>query len=186
MHCLGLVLHSVTHVGIQVLTGNLNLSGRPNPNRPHPGYPEVQLTLLQTKFEATGPAFLVRLFYKIMGSSEDSVTGERHNPLETVGFTRIWAEPISIHGEKEGECSSDGAGEPKEGVAFVNKASIESHIRVPRLLMRVMPLSKDKMERKGSHTLHVAISKDMGPAMKRLTESYETWLSSMEEKQAQI
>ena len=81
MHCLGLVLHSVTHVGIQTFVND----GK---------YPEVHLTLMETNFEATGPKFLVSLFYKIMLAHEDDDNGDindnegKQKAVETIGFTR--------------------------------------------------------------------------------------------------
>ena len=75
MHCLGLTLHSVTHVGIQTF---VNDDGQ---------YPEVHLTLMETEFEATGPQFLVSLFHKIM-LHDDNDAGGRQKAVETIGFTR--------------------------------------------------------------------------------------------------
>ena len=74
MHCLGLILHSVTHVGIQTFVDG--------------EYPEVHLTLMETEFEATGPQFLVHLFDKIMLAHEDNNTGGKQKAVETIGFTR--------------------------------------------------------------------------------------------------
>ena len=73
MHCLGLILHSVTHVGIQTFVDG--------------EYPEVHLTLMETEFEASGPRFLVNLFDKIM-LHEDNNTGGKQKAVETIGFTR--------------------------------------------------------------------------------------------------
>lgn len=173
MHCLGLVLHSVTNVGIQVLKGNYD-TGMSNPKRPFPGYPAVELTLLKTTFEATGPEFLVRLFNKIM-QHKDKNTGQKKEALETIGFTRIWAEPATA---MDGTCdSSSEDAKAKEGrVVFVNHARLESHIRVPRLLMRVLPMSKMRMEKRGSATLLNTIEKDMKPAMERFTDAYSEWI----------
>ena len=75
MHCLGLTLHSVTHVGIQTF---VNDDGQ---------YPEVHLTLMETEFEATGPQFLVHLFHKIV-LHDDNDAGGKQKAVETVGFTR--------------------------------------------------------------------------------------------------
>mmetsp|Transcript_3968 Transcript_3968/g.7800 ORF Transcript_3968/g.7800 Transcript_3968/m.7800 type:complete len:360 (-) Transcript_3968:2414-3493(-) len=171
MHCLGLVLHSVTHVGIQVLDGNHNDYGsRPNKNRRYPGYPELQLTLLETTFEATGPAFLVRLFYKIM-RHEDNNRGGRQEAFETIGFTRIWAEPV-LRNDNETN------GRPQT-IVFADEARLEARIRVPKLLIRLVPMSRKSMERHGSATLLKTITKDMIPAMRRLTDAYVEWLSAL-------
>lgn len=174
MHCLGLTLHSVTQVGIQVLKGNHNGGGggggRPNQSRRFPGLPELQLTLLDTAFEATGPKFLVRLFYKIMQpppqQSSSSPAAENHDcsSVETIGLTRIWAEPAGD--------------EHPNAIVFVNQARLETHIRVPSLLMKVIPMSRQRMEQRGSNTLQHAIEKDMVPAMERFVNAYLEWNSS--------
>ena len=164
MHCLGLVLHSVTHVGIQAFDGNRNNND----------YPELQLTLLETTFEATGPAFLVRLFYNIMRHEDNNSRG-RQEAVETIGFTRIRAEPVGLD-ENETAATSTSSGKPQT-IVFANEARLEARIRVPKLLIRLIPMSQKSMERHGSATLLKTIRKDMMPAMQRLTDAYVEWLS---------
>ena len=73
MHCLGLVLHAITNVGIQTFVEG--------------DYQEVHLTLMETEFVATGPQFLVNLFNKIMLHEDNNAEGKQ-KAVETIRFTR--------------------------------------------------------------------------------------------------
>ena len=185
MHCLGLILHSVTHVGIQTFVDG--------------ECPEVHLTLMETEFQATGPQFLVNLFNKIM-LHEDNNTGGKQKAVETIGFTREFMCSIllMLHNTSSFICKSDivsfsnlCAGiwaEPakndddhEDGIIFVDQARLEARIYVPPLLIRLFPISKRRMEKAGSATLLKTIRNDMIPAMDRLVGAYRLWIGGQDE-----
>jgi len=183
MEFIGVKLNSIAIVGIQLLRGADRKSGEVTMNskrRQFLGYPELQFTLLDAIYEASGPRPLVWLFYKIIGQQtnvkdliQDSEKNNdyiirteeslRSHRLQTTGFTRVWAEPVHIAETKM--------------IRFVNKAKLEGRIRIPSLLLAVLPTTLEKLEKQGSKTVNNEIEKDIGPGMQRYQNAYIEWLS---------
>lgn len=170
MQFLGIKLHSVVTVGTQLLKG-YDSEGKIIPTRPFLGCPEFQFTLLGSRFSAEGPRPLVWLFNKITRRQESTNFAKRKSyygndrPVVTRGFTRIWSEAVG-----------DGK------IIFCTDANLESQLRIPRLLTRLLPMSLDKMEEQGSKTLQNAIEKDIAPAMERCGKVYIDWVSVEDSK----
>ncbi len=170
MQFLGIKLHSVVIVGTQLLKG-YDSEGNIIPSRTYLGFPEFQFTLLGSRFSAEGPRPLVWLFNKITRRQESTdFAGSASHPenirsIVTRGFTRIWSEVVA-----------DGK------IIFCTDARLESQISIPRLLTRLLPMSLDKMEEKGSKTLQKAIEKDIAPAMERCSKAFQEWALIIESK----
>mmetsp|Transcript_28482 Transcript_28482/g.40810 ORF Transcript_28482/g.40810 Transcript_28482/m.40810 type:complete len:326 (+) Transcript_28482:136-1113(+) len=162
MPFLGVKLLSVVTVGTQLLLG-LDGNGQIKANNSL-GLPEFQFTLLDSFFIAEGPRPLVWLFQKITGRQESKDFSEKKsgqgNRIGTKGFTRIRT-----------EMTEDGR------VKFCTKARLESILRIPRLMVRLLPTSVENMEKQGSATLHNAIEKDISPALNRFGNAYLDWVS---------
>lgn len=168
MQFLGIKLHSVVIVGTQLLKGH-DSEGNIIPSRSYVGCPEFQFTLLGSRFSAEGPRPLVWLFNKITRRNQSTDADESASHPENIrsivtrGFTRIWSEVVA-----------DGK------IIFCTDARLESQINIPRLLTRLLPMSLEKMEEKGSKTLQKAIEKDIAPAMERCSKAYQEWALIME------
>jgi len=156
MHFIGVTLHSTATVGIHYLQGSSF-----SPKSEHHGFPEFHFYLLSTNLEARGPKPLVWLFYKLIGKKqgEEGISTASASRFQTSGFTRVWAEAV----EKK--------------VIFHNAARLESRLRIPSVLLSLMPFSVEHLEQQGSGSLQIAIDKDMEPAAERFEEAYINWLS---------
>ena len=157
MHCVGVTLHSSTFVGMQLLL----LQDDDN----HQNV-ELQMTLLDTTLDATGPGPLVSLFYKIMGRPNNNNSTKEDDDhqepaIQTIGFTRVSAK------------KSDN---DNNNIIFVSTARLESRMRIPALLWKLIPMSKKRLEARGSATLQKAIEKDMDAALERLAKAYVKWI----------
>lgn len=159
MHFIGVTLHSTATVGIQYLQGPDFVK-----QSHHYGFPEFRFYLLSTNLEARGPPPLVWLFYKLIGKKqgEDGISTASASRFQTSGFTRVWAEAVTS----------------QRKVVFHNTARLESRLRIPSVLLSLMPFSVQHLEEKGSESLQTAIDKDMEPAAERFQEAYTQWLIS--------
>jgi hypothetical protein len=157
MHFIGVTLHSTATVGIQYLKGS-DFAKQSS----HFGFPEFRFYLLSTNLEARGPPPLVWLFYKLIGKKqgEDGISTASASRFQTSGLTRVWAEAS------------------QKRVIFHNTARLESRLRIPSVLLSLMPFSVQHLEEKGSESLQTAIDKDMEPAAERFQEAYTQWLVS--------
>jgi hypothetical protein len=175
MHCIGVTLHSSTYVGMQLLVQQQQKQNDDddNNNNNNTQMTELQMTLLDTTLDATGPRPLVSLFYKIMGQRDrrdllradnGTTTREDHDhphessAIQTIGFTRVSAQTSNNH------------------LIFTSTARLESRMRIPALLWKIIPMSKKRMEERGSATLQKAIEKDMDAALERFAKAYVTWI----------
>lgn len=156
MRFIGVTLHSTATVGIQYLQES------DFHDKAHFG-PEYHFYLLSTNLEARGPPPLVWLFYKLIGKKQgqEGISTAKASRFQTSGFTRVWAEALSR--EKK--------------LVFHNTARLESRLRIPSVLLSLMPFSVEHLEEKGSAALQDAIDKDMEPAAERFQEAYTKWLS---------
>ena len=66
---------------------------------------------------------------------------------------------------------------PRNKVVFHNTCRLESKLRIPSVLLSLMPFSIEHLEQKGSESLQTAIDKDMEPAAERFQEAYMNWIS---------
>lgn len=151
MHFIGVTLHSTATVGIQYL-----------PSSQQFGIPEFHFYLLSTNLQAHGPKPLVWLFYKLIGkkAGQEGISTVTASRFQTSGYTRVWAQPS-----------------PRNKVVFHNTARLESKLRIPSVLLSLMPFSIEHLEQKGSESLQTAIDKDMEPAAERFQEAYMNWIS---------
>ena len=158
MSFIGITLHSTASVGIQFLSGS-----EYSQQSKHSGFPELHFYLLSTNLEARGPAPLVWLFYKLIGKKqgEDGITSSTASRFQTSGFTRVWAEA------KE-----------KRKVVFHDMALLESRLRIPSILLKLVPFSIEHLEKQGSDSLQTAVDKDVVPALDRFQSAYMEWLSN--------
>jgi len=133
--------------------------------------PEFQLTFIKDSQKVTGPRFLVFIFNKLTGRDEGkegkdgggggSGGGEGKEQAVT-SFSRFFAEQSS---ETE--------------ATFVIETSLDIAIKFPSLLMKILPVSKEKAEEQGSASVIKTLVKDTGASLERIA-TYYTQVSSMQ------
>ena len=129
--------------------------------------PEFQLTFIKDSQKVTGPRFLVFIFNKLTGRDEgkegkDDGGGGEGKEQAVTSFSRFFAEQSS---ETE--------------ATFVIETSLDIAIKFPSLLMKILPVSKEKAEEQGSASVIKTLVKDTGASLERIA-TYYTLVSSMQ------
>lgn len=121
-------------------------------------YPEYQFSLLDSRLEANGPRPLVWLFNKLTKSKKTENDGDLPRQT-TFSQSRIWVEPSE---------------DKKDGITLRSKAKLEAHIKIPSFMLRILPVSLEKLEQQGCNGLQSALD-DVEPGLQRLGKSYLKW-----------
>eukprot|EP00566_Odontella_aurita_P022932 CAMPEP_0113593682 /NCGR_PEP_ID=MMETSP0015_2-20120614/38594_1 /TAXON_ID=2838 /ORGANISM="Odontella" /LENGTH=136 /DNA_ID=CAMNT_0000500469 /DNA_START=174 /DNA_END=581 /DNA_ORIENTATION=- /assembly_acc=CAM_ASM_000160 len=114
---LGMTIFAESIVGVKVLIPK-ELAGFESPS-----YPEYQFTLVRDKVRAEGPRPLVWVHDVLTSASKDK--GEQ----TTHSFSRL-------HINESKELSG--------GIVFTSSSCIEVNIRFPSVLLRLLPMGKEK------------------------------------------
>ena len=169
---IGIKLISVVVVGTQLLLG-FDENGKVNENRPFPGFPEFQFTLLDSSFAAEGPRPLVWVFNKITkrqdskesNKANDTNKGEspseNNGPIRTIGFTRVWSQP-----------TEDGK------VTFCAETRLESQLLIPRMLVRLLPVTLDRIEEQGRAALQTLLKRMLKRMLNRQWSDFTKLVSN--------
>jgi len=112
--------------------------------------PEYQFTLLHSKVIPQGPLPVVWLFNQLMKYRDT-----------TSSFTRVRAETVGSNSER---------------LAFVTEARLETSIRLPSKILKVLPnVDVRKFEEQGSEAVQKLLEKDLGPALCVFCTAYEAY-----------
>lgn len=128
--------------------------------------PELQFTLLSTEFQATGPRPLVWIFHKVLGGKENArATCNPDHPgrFTLLGFTRLFATSDAVD---------------TRTMRFTNAANLQAKIEMPKMLLKILPMSLEDVQRKGSATLQASVRADLESCTGRLEVAYQEWLAS--------
>lgn len=118
-----------------------------------------EFTLLDSVFRPEGNAPIVWLFNKLIGTSSDNgVTDEPIEPA-TSSFTTYYVEPAT------------GPSDPDK-IVFVSDSNLVTCIEFPSFLIRVLPVSLQKMEEQGSKAMQTTLDKEIGPSLKRFVTAF--------------
>ena len=129
---------------------------------PSPSSPEYQLVFIKDRKNVTGPRLLVWIFNKLTGDgneNEDENEGEDREQAVT-SLARFYA-----------KISSDDDDESKS-VVFTIETSLDIAVKFPSLLLKILPVSKEKAEMEGSASVVKTLVKDTNASLQRIVESY--------------
>ncbi|KAL7469671.1 hypothetical protein ACHAXS_009942 [Conticribra weissflogii] len=125
--------------------------------------PCFQFVLIQDSTYATGSRFLVWLFNKITGNSNNaSDNGEKD--IETGSQTTTSLNRVSALSVNNG------------AIEFECNASLGVKMQFPALMMKLIPDGKDKSEKSGSASLRKALETDVPVSLARFRDAYCQWL----------
>jgi len=125
--------------------------------------PEYQFTLIDSSLSASGLPPAVWLFNKLTGCGEEcDVEGEKERM--TSAFTRIRMEP-----------DYEGNGDK---VLLITDSHLEVRMKVPFILLSLLPFSIDSIEKQGSSIMQKNIEKNFFPGLVKFWDAYEKWLFS--------
>jgi len=133
---------------------------RPEPEegaRP-PNLPEYQFTLIDSTQSVRGIPPAMWLYNKITGASSSTSSKERM----TSSFTTVKVNQLST----------------SDQISFSTDAKLEVKLDIPTIMLKILPVSVDKIEKQGATSMQKAIEKDVEPALQRFFDAYTRWLSS--------
>jgi hypothetical protein len=126
------------------------------PDESEGSFPEYQFTLIQDTIRAEGPRAMVWIFEKITGASSKQKKGQT-----THSFSTLKVEP-----------SPDKPGE----IVFQSNTRLEINLYFPKILLRILPMSREKSNEIGSKSTLKSLEVRGVAALKIFEKSYSTWL----------
>lgn len=118
--------------------------------------PEYQLTFIKDIQNVKGPMLLVWIFNKLTGQDGKQSGNEEGKKEQAVtSFSRFYAEQS---GESE--------------AIFVLETSLDIAVNFPSLLLKILPVSKEKAEEQGSASVTKALIKDTAASLERIAKYY--------------
>ena len=121
------------------------------------GYPVHEFTLVKDTIKAEGPRPIRFIFNKLTATRDEEAKEQTTHSL-----TRTTAK--SAGGDK---------------LVFTSSSYLEVDVAFPRVLLRILPVSKEKAEEQGSQSILKTIEKDSGPALENFKKAYSTYIRSI-------
>jgi len=119
------------------------------------GSPEWQATLIMDETKPEGLRPIVWIYNKLTGAAKEKTADD-----QTVhSLSRATAE---VSGEE---------------VVFMLEANLEVDLKIPKILLKILPVNKEKAEKQGSEAIQKTLEKDIVPAMTNFREEYIKYLS---------
>ena len=150
MNFAGLNIQSDAMIGTKLVTPNTT-GGATSP--------EFQLTFIKDRQNVTGPRFLVFIFNKLTGQDgkkSEHGDGDGANEQAVTSFTRFFAERSS---ETE--------------ATFIIETSLDIAVKFPSLLLKILPVSKEKAEEQGSASVIKTLVRDTTASLERIADYYK-------------
>jgi hypothetical protein len=118
--------------------------------------PEYQLTFIKDIQKIKGPMLLVWIFNRLTGQDGKQSGNEDGKKEQAVtSFSRFFAEQS---GESE--------------ATFVLETSLDIAINFPSMLLKILPVSKEKAEEQGSASVTKTLVKDTAASLERIAKYY--------------
>ena len=121
------------------------------------GYPVHEFTLVKDTIKAEGPRPIRFIFNKLTAMRDEEAKEQTTHSL-----TRTTAK--SAGGDK---------------LVFLSSSYLEVDVTFPRVLLRILPVSKEKAEEQGSQSILKTIEKDSGPALDNFKKAYMKYVRSV-------
>ena len=122
--------------------------------------PEYQFSLLDQKFTADGPPPLVFIFNQLTGIDK-TIKGTYTQPNHAL-YTVITKPSRDF-----------------KSISFDSRLTAELNIRFPEILLKLLPVPKEKIEKEGSISLKRNMERDVPSGVDLFTNAYIDWLGEM-------
>ncbi len=151
----GLNVKSEAIIGTKLIKGSEDTDG-----------PIYELVFITDQRKAKGPKLLVWIFNKLTGQNdsndEDGKENDEEEPAARVSsLSKFYPKILK---------DDDSGKEPL--VVFNIDSSLEIAIKFPSMLLKILPVSKEKAEEQGSASVAKTLAKDTGAALKTIVDSY--------------
>ena len=155
----------------QVNTGTMNFSGlnissnslvgvkyldTPNGDGAALAKPEYQLVFIKDSPIVKGPRLLVWIYNQLTGQNKQTEDGNTDNDQTVRALSRFTY-----------EATPDG-----DSIIFALESKLEVIVKFPSLLLKILPVSKEKAEEQGSASVLKAIGKDIEAVLPKVRNFY--------------
>lgn len=120
--------------------------------------PEIQMTLINSMQSVDGLPPSVWLYNKLTGASSDSY---KKDSRSTSSYSIVKVKPIS-----------------DDQFVFTSFAQIEVNVKFPSTLIKILPVSVEKLEEQGSNAMQKSIEKELSTNLERFRNAYVKWLEN--------
>jgi len=117
------------------------------------GYPVHEFTLVKDTIKAEGPRPIRFIFNKLTATRDEEAKEQTTHSL-----TRTTAKPADSDDQMM--------------IVFISSSYLEVDVSFPKVLLRILPVSKEKAEEQGSQSILKTIEKDSGPALESFKDAY--------------
>lgn len=148
----GLNIKSSSLIGVKYLNENNNSSGSSTTTSP-----EYQLVFIKDSQIVEGPRVLVWIYNQLTGNNKSKKDNNDEGKEQSVrAFSRFTY-----------ETTPDG-----QSIIFSVESTLEVMVKFPSLLLKVMPVSKEKAEEQGSASVLKAMGKDIEAVLPKMRTFY--------------
>jgi hypothetical protein len=153
--------------------------------------PEYQFVLLAEDFVADGPPPLVWIFNQLtgigVGKRKPLTSFSSSSPLNQLllkneeqkqqhlihAFLRVWPSKAETYHYHTKNLDFD---IPVDNIVFNAQCRAEINIKFPSILLRILPVPKEVIERQGEKALLESMERDILPGLLKFRRSYLRWL----------
>jgi len=123
-------------------------------------FPEYQFTLLNSYNKAEGLPPAVWMYNVLTGNKKNKKETSNNNDM-TSSYTTVKLERIN-----------------NNEYVFTASSSLEVNINFPSTLLKLIPLSTDTLEARGSVAIQKALEKEVGLNLERFHSAYIKWMNN--------
>eukprot|EP00568_Trieres_chinensis_P000723 CAMPEP_0183299174 /NCGR_PEP_ID=MMETSP0160_2-20130417/5973_1 /TAXON_ID=2839 ORGANISM="Odontella Sinensis, Strain Grunow 1884" /NCGR_SAMPLE_ID=MMETSP0160_2 /ASSEMBLY_ACC=CAM_ASM_000250 /LENGTH=322 /DNA_ID=CAMNT_0025461367 /DNA_START=25 /DNA_END=993 /DNA_ORIENTATION=- len=145
--------------GLKVVTDSYIGTKLIMPTDAESGDPEYEFTLIKDEPKALGPKPLVWVFNRLTGAGGKAEGDDKEQTVHSLSRLRV---------------KSDEGG--NNGATLTMNSFLEIDVTFPTILLKILPVSKEKAEEQGSKSIQNVVEKDIGPSVERFREAYMDWL----------
>jgi hypothetical protein len=120
-------------------------------------FPVFEFVLVDDEQQVEGAKPIVWIFNQLTGASKKG--GEAKKGDGPLSITRVSAKLSSDH----------------EGIVFFSEGYIKISVKFPSVLLKILPVSKEKAEEQGSTAIQKVIEKDGQAGLFAFRDSFEAW-----------
>ena len=121
------------------------------------GYPVHEFTLVKDTIRAEGPRPIRFIFNKLTATRDEEAKEQTTHSLTRTTATS--------------------AGSDDQMITFISSSYLEVDVSFPKVLLRILPVSKEKAEEQGSQSILKTIEKDSGPALESFKDKYLEYMN---------
>lgn len=121
--------------------------------------PQYELVLIGDQRNVKGPKVLVWIFNKLTGQGSNKSESDEKKDQSVQSLSKFYAK---VESDDKGESC----------VTFSIDSSLDISVKFPSLLLKILPVSKEKAEEQGSASVKKVLMKDTSASLRRIADFY--------------